>query len=149
LCDIQLQIYQIIIQQNSLMDGLLVALELHLLWSLLRSLQFWCANPSNPITKLQITRERVQISLSHITSNFLRVVVFVMVLEDTCAANLVLRNSQERVVRISVLMFQKVSSPSVNHLWTLHLCKPLWNMIFTKFISCYMCIFRDIKWKSN
>jgi hypothetical protein len=67
---------------------------------------------------------------------------------------LVLRNSQERVVRISVLMFQKVSSPSVNHLWTLHLwtlhlCKPLWNMVFTKFISCYMCIFRNIKWKSN
>ena len=42
-----------------------------------------------------------------------------MVLEDISAANLAMRSSQERVVGIIISMFQKVSTPSVNHTWTL------------------------------
>ena len=62
---------------------------------LLLSLHLSYGNSLDIIPKILITRERAQTDISF---NSLRVVVSVMVLEDTCVANLEMQSQQEQMV---------------------------------------------------
>jgi len=78
---------------------------------LLLSLHLSYGNSLDIIPKILITRERAQTDISF---NSLRVVVSVMVLEDTCVANLEMQSQQERMVVIIISMSPKVSLLFVN-----------------------------------